>query len=930
MSKVLNFRLGTFNCRTLRTDADLAQLEESMEDIPFDVIGLQETKRRGTGTLTLQKSGHLLFYAGKTAFLVHNRWNREALFFEISDRVSLLELKTDAAVIRAILTYAPTSVSSEQDYDECLNSIHEALRRKTVNRARQPQNRRRVITVILGDFNAKIGCGEIGEQYVGPYGIGNRNERGQTLADFCAENRLYVMNTRFAKRKTRKWTWLSPNMQTRNMIDYILSTDPSIFSDVDIIGRLEYPSDHRMVMAKMKIKVKKYYRVEKKVETKMNRQLFAFALEEMNKVTNLADYDNLRKASSLASEIAAVPVPVKSYLSQKTKNLFLKRHTLLHSDTTALNRVHFSVVSKTLRTSLKDDLTRKHLSRLNDAVKKGKSIKNAQKKNQVTIPRLSQLQDVNGNMTKTSDDVRKVVADFYNRLYDSNVARVLPVMPRDEPVPKILQSEVEKAVHKLKLEKSPGPDGITSEMIIAAKSVLLPSLTTLFNNMLDDEMIPDKMADATMTLLFKKGSPCDVKNYRPVSLLSMVYKLFTSILGERMLEILDSNQPAEQAGFRKTFSTLDHIQAVGDLIERAGEYKIPLFLVFIDFEKAFDSVEHDAVWSAMYNQGVPAKLIRTIHHAYTNSEVNVKAAGGNIRIDVKKGVRQGDTISPALFSAVIEAVMRTMNWDQKGININGSRLTNLRYADDIVLMAQSGREMQEMLNDLREAGKEVGLKINIRKTVALANRRQVPLDIDGTRLQYKEEMIYLGQRISFDRNNTLEISRRTRAGWAAFNQFYRLLTHRRIENSIKRKIYTSCIEPALLYATETLALRQRDIQKLVVSQRKMMRKMLGITLLHRRTVAWMEEILKLPDIRQQWTTRKWNWAQKAASMDGDRWTKRIIEWRPWTYKRPTGRPPRRWSDEFVEAHGQNWLRIAKESPQIWKDSTTRHATALIS
>ena len=107
-------------------------------------------------------------------------------------------------------------------------------------------------------------------------------------------------------------------------------------------------------------------------------------------------------------------------------------------------------------------------------------------------------------------------------------------------------------------------------------------------------------------LLYKKGDVHDIGNYRPICLLSVVYKLFTRVILNRIDRTLDEGPPCEQAGFRKGFSTMDHIHTITRLIEVSREYKRPLCLTFVDLKKAFDSVETEAVIEALGKQGIPA------------------------------------------------------------------------------------------------------------------------------------------------------------------------------------------------------------------------------------------------------------------------------------------------------------------------------------
>ena len=90
-----------------------------------------------------------------------------------------------------------------------------------------------------------------------------------------------------------------------------------------------------------------------------------------------------------------------------------------------------------------------------------------------------------------------------------------------------------------------------------------------------DGRVPSSWKNASVVLIHKKGDKADVKNYRPISLLPVIYKVFSNILLQRMLQALEQHQPQEQAGFRPGFSTTDHIHVVSQLREKANEYKIP-------------------------------------------------------------------------------------------------------------------------------------------------------------------------------------------------------------------------------------------------------------------------------------------------------------------------------------------------------------------
>lgn len=119
------------------------------------------------------------------------------------------------ATVKIISCYAPTSASSNEELEEFYTSLSETLQHNTT------------YAFVCGDFIAKIGAGNQGEKYIGPYGLGTRNDRGDRLAEFVEAERLYVCNYFFKKRLGKRWTWKGPNGIVQNEIDFIL-TDETI------------------------------------------------------------------------------------------------------------------------------------------------------------------------------------------------------------------------------------------------------------------------------------------------------------------------------------------------------------------------------------------------------------------------------------------------------------------------------------------------------------------------------------------------------------------------------------------------------------------------------------------------------------------------------------------------------------------------------
>ena len=189
-------------------------------------------------------------------------------------------------------------------------------------------------------------------------------------------------------------------------------------------------------------------------------------------------------------------------------------------------------------------------------------------------------------------------------------------------------------------------------------------------------------------------------------------------------------------------------------------------------KKAFDSIEIPAVLQALVEQGVDITYINTIKDIYSKGTATIQLHSESNKINIHRGVRQGDTMSPKLFNAALEAIVRKLDWEDKGININGEKLSHLRLADDIVIFSERPGDLEYMLQDLNNAINRVGLKINMKKTKTMFIRFCIKkqIYIHQTEIEEVKEYIYLGQLIRMDHKQYDEVRRRVRSGWGAFGK----------------------------------------------------------------------------------------------------------------------------------------------------------------
>ncbi|KAE9415817.1 hypothetical protein Angca_008245, partial [Angiostrongylus cantonensis] len=264
-----------------------------------------------------------------------------------------------------------------------------------------------------------------------------------------------------------------------------------------------------------------------------------------------------------------------------------------------------------------------------------------------------------------------------------------------------------------------------------------------------------------------KGDLRDISNYRPICLLSVVFKLFTRVILNRIDGTLEERQPSEQAGFLKGSRTMDHIHTITRFTEVSREHKRQLCLTFIDLQKAFDSTEKEAVMEALDSEGVSTQYINILCKLCKNFTTNISPFYNDINVDVKRGVRQGDTISPKLFTATLQNVMRTLEWDSMGVKIDGRQLHHLCFANDIALITPNISPVEFTFAVFDKACGKIGLRLNLTNTMFMKNGLVsfALFTFIGTNISECSSYIYLGREINMMNGLAPELSIRKRAAW---------------------------------------------------------------------------------------------------------------------------------------------------------------------
>ena len=867
---------------------------------------------------------YIFCYIGRTkglygvGFLIKKKFKKNIHNFKgISERIALLQLKFEKCSLSIIQAYAPTERSTEEEIDnfyEELEVAHELADKKVI---------------VMGDFNAKIGSYKTNiYPIMGRHSFGEPNERGDRLINYALQHKLSIMNTFFKKKLSHRWTWRSPDQKIRNEIDFIMINNYKQITNLEILSNIHFPSDHRLVRATVLLRNppksrKNFSTLPKFPTTEIEIIEYKKNLETNlgTKHFNLADtqsyYNFIEKNISASLQLKDVDqVKEHKIFTGHTIQLINRRTELIHTkQKTRKIKAELSIIYKKTYRSIRKDYHNHRQEVITRNINKFRSPKRAYKElstHKLWIQELVQ----NSVTTNSRTDVIEHATNFYKKLYRKRSCSDNEIQTNNyngfENITPIEYSEVYEQIKRLKDGKSPGPDGLYNEVLSLGALILTPHLTRLFNMIIDTETIPEQWRTSDIILLFKKGNPADVGNYRPISLLSSIYKLFSSILLKRITQSIDKTQPREQAGFRSGFSTMDHIHTVEQIIEKCREFNRPLYVAFIDYSKAFDSVSHCSIWNALHYSGVNQKYINILKCIYANSTSRIKLETRGDEIKIERGVRQGDPLSPKLFIAVLESIFRKLNWSNQGLLVDGEYLNHLRFADDIAVIAETPRIIENMMKQLDHYSSKIGLEMNQHKTKILTNSYKYPIIIRGNNIEYVDDYIYLGKQISFKKtNNEDEVSRRINATWKKFWTWKEILKGN-YELRLKKVVFDTCLLPCLLYGCETWTFTNKVKQKIRCAQTAMERSMLKIRKIQKIKNEHIRQKTKITDALKHTLTLKWRWAGHISRYTDKRWTIQTTRWKGPSGKRNIGRPKRRWADDITQIAGKDWLKLSKD------------------
>ena len=968
-------QIGAWNVRTMFDTAKTAQVVYEMRQYKIHILGISESRWTHFGR-QVTSTGETILYSGRDD-------NRHiagvALILKKGIEKTLIDWKPiSARMLRArffgkhnkltiIQCYSPTN-DAEPEEKEAFYSMLQAEKEKTPTHD---------VLIIMGDLNAKVGSDNVGrERIMGSQGCGTMNENGEMLSDFCGLNNMVIGGTLFAHKDIHKLTWISPNARDQNQIDHIMINNKWRRSLLNVRVRrgADVGSDHHLLQATVKLKLRRTGFCKQTVQERFNVHLLkdtskarAFTLKLQNR------YKVLKEETSTSDQVQEKWDIIKKAYYQSSKEI-LGTKTRQHKEwisTVTWERIQERKQLKIIIGQTKSERLKKRLhiqySELNKLVKKSarndkrKYIDELASKAETAASRQemsvvykitkqicgnnnykgnSPVMDKNGRLLTNEQEQETRWTEHFNEVLNRpDPQRTADIQPAErdleiETSPPT-KAEIKATIATLGNNKAPGPDSLCAEVFKTDPETAAGILHPLFVDIWEKEELPDDWTHGRIIKLPKKGKLADCNNWRGITLLSIPSKIFTKIIMMRMKAAVDKLLRPEQAGFRKGRGTTEHIFTLRNILEQCNEWQRKIYINFVDFEKAFDSVHRESLWKILRNYGIPEKLVTLIQIFYRNFSCSVGNSTTNFT--VKSGVRQGCVMSSFLFTLAIDWITKTtINQQQNGIRWTlCSSLEDLIYADDLALPSHTREQVQKKTNNLEQQARSIGLSINAKKTKVLTNSdlTQQPIEINNNRLEYVDKFIYLGSIMNLEGGTEQDIKTRLGKARSAFAKLQQLWRSSVYSRRTKLRIYQSNVLSVLLYGSECWRMTQQDTNRLSSFHNTCLRKILKVywpdTISNNR----LQQTTKQENICITLKKRRWKWFGHVCRMNNSLPAKTALTWTP-EGKRKRGRPKTTWRrtmEEELKNSGLTWGTGAKKAQDrvVWKDlvralCATRH------
>uniref|UniRef100_H3AFC1 Reverse transcriptase domain-containing protein n=1 Tax=Latimeria chalumnae TaxID=7897 RepID=H3AFC1_LATCH len=588
-----------------------------------------------------------------------------------NERIMRLDMNTNSGTLTLLSIYGPTATPNSKK-DELLFQLEQIIKNvPTRNRL-----------AVLGDSNACVGkdwkhWGHI----IGQHGTGSLNKNGQHVLEHCASCELIVSNTYFAGSNCSKITWRHPRSGHWHQLDLILIHCKNIHDVLHArsMHSADCNTDHALVRAKLQLHPKKIHHVKLK-----KKQARLTLLQQPTKSRTL----KFKEAKAVVQK--ATRECAQKYwqdLCKKIQICFERGD--LHGTYDGIKEALGTTCKKTANLKVKDGtiLTdRKELDRWTEHYK-----------------------------------------ELYSKdaiICDTALAAI-PQLPTMQELDKTQTLEdVEKAIKEIAPGKVAGNDQIPPELVKAGGRKLASDIHALLCTCWEESHIPQDLKDAKIITLYKnKGDRADCNNYQGISLLSVVGKVLARVLLKRLQVLAERVYLESQCGFRARCSTTDMSFTLCLLQEKSHEQQAPLYVAFIDLQKAFDMVSRNGIYKILLKIGCPQKMLSLFKEFHEGMKAIIQYENEtSSEFSIDTGMKQGCVLAPTGFGIFFSILLKQL---QSKRHVTQLTIQDLLFADDAAFVFNSPDELQNMMNKFSDACTKFGMVISINKTVVMSQSTNI-------------------------------------------------------------------------------------------------------------------------------------------------------------------------------------------------------------
>ncbi len=379
---------------------------------------------------------------------------------------------------------------------------------------------------------------------------------------------------------------------------------------------------------------------------------------------------------------------------------------------------------------------------------------------------------------------------------ETDAITTIPVL--DDP---LSSDEVVSQINQIKSDKACGPDGVPPGILKLLPAQLVLQIATLFNVISNSGNYPYEWSKAKFFTIFKNGSRAEPKNYRGINVINGMAKLYDMILCSRLQRWFEPYR--EQAGAQSGRGCLEHIVTLRILTDLARRKKKKLFVTFVDFAKAYDTVSRQMMLKVLRRLGCGIVMLGAIAAMYTVTESIV----GTVAFMVTLGIRQGSPTSCILFIIYVNDMIKLIkqNCDNDGYL---SWLHILMLMDDTVLLATNRDIMLRKISLLKKFCDDYSMTINMSKTkffVINGNAEDYePLRVDGLVVTRCNRYVYLGSPFTADGSVSKDVKEHADTVVKHIIKFTSFLNKNNdIPFIVKRRIFEAAVMSVVLYGCES-------------------------------------------------------------------------------------------------------------------------------